>query len=169
MHPVREGFLLLHYDACSADPVSLYCCWVQCQMLSPNWLSPLGLRCIGLLAFQVSEMEEDLFLAKLKLFLYYGADPYLPTASGILPIEIVEHFHCEDVFLRRLAEHGIDLEEFYARCEDVWDKYDRCKAYEEGMIQKSGGGVSTALAPEDFVLSRSGLLARQIHRQEGED
>ncbi|PVH71467.1 hypothetical protein DL98DRAFT_615426 [Cadophora sp. DSE1049] len=169
IHPVNEGFLLLHYDAASADPISLYCCWVQCQVISPNWLSPLGLNCIGLLAFQVSKMAEDLFLAKLKLFLYYGADPYLPTACGILPIQVVEYFDCEDLFLRGLAEYGIDLNEFYDKCEDVWDKYDRGKAYKEGMIQKSSGGFSTALAQEDFILSGSGLLTRRIRWQEGED
>ena len=159
-----ERFIQVHEDACSTELASLYRCWFQCQLgVSPNSPSLSHLNCLHFLAINGSKMTKSLFLAKLKLFLDNGADLYMLATNGQLPIVTAWKFGCADTFKEGLKEYGVDWDEFGKRCREVWASYSRREAQEEGMIGKSGGGLSTTWALNDLVPSRAGLLARRPH------
>jgi phosphosulfolactate synthase (CoM biosynthesis protein A) len=85
----------------------------------------------------ISEMQKDLFTAKLRLLIQHGANVYALCNDGVTPVRLAEVQGAIDQFLDTLEEMGYDIEEVLDRSYEAEEECGIARAITEITSQNS--------------------------------
>lgn len=107
------------------------------------------------------DMQEHIFLAKLKVLCTHGADIYAVGYNGYTPAFVADAFGTLQLFESVLEDLGFDIEEVWERSYEIRSEWRRQNTEKKKLRRLTGGGVSTSVDTSELLPVTDGLASRQ--------